>query len=222
MKIFKKSSEPDAKLVRPGLVPALLLILSITWRSIAQPLHNPHTSLPSAAINPTSAITLQTQEHISSNPASNTVNNLTLYTSSADATHRIALAKRGDSINLLPFKILHRHQHFLIYPSVLTVNAVVGFWQKVALETMYKNGLEAPTALFTITQGQLQATFSCLGRTMPWTTVYDVAVRVIQSVNGGLVDTFDLIYEEAGTGFTLWVSFQVLENKLDRKRKRPG
>ena len=82
--------------------------------------------------------------------------------------------------------------------------------------------MEAPKSLFTITQGQLQATFSCLGKAVPWGTVHDVALRVIQSVNAGWVDTFDAVYEEAGTGFTLWVSFRVLENGLGRKRKRPG
>ena len=151
-----------------------------------------------------------------------TTNTLIFDHSSADATQHGALPKRGDDANLIPCKLLRRHQHYILYPSVLTVNAVIGFWQKVALETIYKASQEAPKTIFTFTQGQLQATFSCLGIAVPWNTVHDVALRVIQAVNSGWVDTFDAVYEEASTGFTLWVSFQVVENRVSTKRKRPG
>ena len=90
------------------------------------------------------------------------------------------------------------------------------------METIYNAAQEAPKTLFTFTQGQLQATFSCLGRAVPWNTVHDVALRVIEAVNHGWVDTFDAVYEEASTGFTFWVSFQVLENRVPKKRKRPS
>ena len=191
-------------------------MVSITWHSIAQPTHNSHMSTFSAAF------TLQTPEDIFSSMRSDIINTLILDTSSVEVTHHAALAKRGEGNGLVRCKILRRHQHFVIYPSVLTVNALIDFWQKVALETIYKDGSEAPKTLFTFTQGQLQATFSCLGSTIPWKTVHDVAFRVIQSVNDGWVDTFDAIYEEVRGAFTFWVSFQVLENRLKRKRNRPG
>ena len=203
-------------MARLGLVSTLLLILLITWHLIAQPLHNSHISTSSAAI------ASQTQEDIFSSTTSDTINTPILDTSSIEVTHHAALAKRGEDNNPVHCKFLQRHQHSVIYPSVLTVNALVGFWQKVALETIYRDGLEAPKTLFTFTQGQLQATFSCLGSSIPWKTVQEVAFRVIQSVNMGWVDTFDAIYEEARGAFTFWVSFQVLENKLKRKRNRPG
>lgn len=205
----------NAKMARPKLVSTLLLILSITWHSIARPSQDPYTSTSAVAI------ILPTSEDISLTMTSDAINTLNFDFPSVDVTQHAALTKRGGSNFLVPCKVLQRHRHFIIYPSVLTVNAVIGFWQKVALETIYKAG-QAQETLFTVTQGQLQATFSCLGRTMPWNTVHDVALRVIQSVNNGWVDTFDAIYEESSTGFTLWVSFQVLENKLARKRKSPG
>ena len=198
-----------------GMVSTLLLILSITWHSAAQPLYTQYTSSSSVAI------TLPTSEAISLITKLDTTNPLNSDPPSINITHHPLLPKRGDDPHLVPCKLLQRHQHYLIYPSILTVNAVIGFWQKIALETIYMAG-QAPETLFTFTQGQLQATFSCLGRAVPWNTVYDVAMRVIQSVNNGWVDTFDAIYEEASMGFTLWVKFQVLENALPRKRKRPG
>ncbi|CAF9935268.1 MAG: hypothetical protein HETSPECPRED_009722 [Heterodermia speciosa] len=203
-------------MARPGVVTALLFLLSITWHSNAQPLHNPYTSTSSVPI------TIPTSEDISLSLTSDTISTLNSDSLSVDITAQTALIKRGEDPNLIPCKMLQRHQHFIIYPSILTVNAVIGFWQKVALETIYKSSMEAPKSLFTITQGQLQATFSCLGKAVPWDTVHDVALRVIQSVNDGWVDTFDAVYEDARTGFTLWVSFRVLENGLARKRKRPG
>ncbi|KAL8791772.1 MAG: hypothetical protein Q9195_005648 [Heterodermia aff. obscurata] len=152
------------------------------------------------------------------------INTLTFDPPSIDLTnHHTALPKRGDTPNLIPCKLLRRHQHFLIYPSILTVNAIIGFWQKVALESLYQPAMQsAPQSLFTITQGQLQATFSCLGQAVPWGTVHDVALRVIQSVNEGWVDTFDAVYEEVATGMVLWVSFRVVEGSGGRKRKGPG
>ena len=206
----------DPKMVRPESVWAFLLILSITWHSIAQALHNSYATTSSMAI------ALSTQEDPSFGMTLDTINTLNFDPSSVYVTQHTALTKRGERANLVPCKILQRHQHFVIYPSVLTVNAIVGFWQKVALETIYKAVSEAPNALLTFTQGQLQATFSCMGTTIPWNTVHDMALRVIQSVNMGWVDTFDAVYEEASGAFTLWVSFHVLVNKPERKRKSPG
>ena len=189
---------------------AILLVLPITWYSAAKPVRDLR--------NPTSAAI--DIEGTSENPFLNKPSSVTILEGREqtldDFSPNTALARRGgggESGAVTPtmhLKMAKRSQQAALFPTLLCANTLVDFWQKVALEAVYNKHLEPAKAIFTITHGLLSATFSCLGSNVPWDFVYDVAMQAFAVVRQGLVDTFDVLYEQASTGHTIWVSFRVL------------
>ncbi len=129
------------------------------------------------------------------------------------------LGKRvRDIVPIARCKLLSRHQIAVVLPTLAGVMALQNFWRTIAFNAIHShNGLKQPTELFTFTQGQIQATFSCLGQPVSWDFVHDFAMNAVGSVGEGWLDTFDAIYEQEVTSFTVWVSLRVLDSAL-----RPG
>lgn len=106
-------------------------------------------------------------------------------------------------------------------PTTLGAATVHAFWTNLQLRSLYDEYFDNPGPLFTITQGALQATFSCLGQAVPWDFVHDFATNAAESVVQGWLETFDAVFEQEATGITMWVSLRVAQG-LPAKRKRPG
>ena len=189
---------------------AILLIMSLTWCSAAKPLHQSKDSHFSAFAS------LQTRELQSVPTALDTSIYPTQGGSSNILEKDSALAKRADGPHLATCKMMRRYQHSVIYPSILCANALLNFWQRVALNALYHANVGLQKTIATFTYGRLQATFSCLGTNVPWGTVHDVAMTALEDVRLGWTDTFDAVYEEMTTGSTLWMSLRVLDESQAR------
>ena len=181
------------------------LVMVFTWCSAAKPLYRSDISDSPIAPN----LHLRRPQFL--NEALNTGSSPTKDHHSINFRRQSTLVKRAGINPLASCKIIQRHQSATIWPSILTVNALVHFWQKVALEAIHQNAMVQPKTIFTFTSGRLQATFSSLGSGVPWPTVGDIAMMAVESVRTGWLDTFDAVYEELNTGYTLWVSLRVLE-----------
>ena len=120
--------------------------------------------------------------------------------------------KRTYPKNLFPgYKFLTRHQQSAIIPIVGGAAALKGFWQTISLKAIYNDwASETPSALFTITEGLLQATFSGLGHDVPWLFVRNFAMDAAAAVDMKWTDTFDAYYEQEGTGIVICISLRVL------------
>lgn len=192
----------------------LPLLLTFIQTSVSKPLHTSHTVLVH------NTTTLQSREepiHYTPSP----VNLLgSHHQSLGDEEHNTAIAPRGKSgISVMNCKLLARHQQSAILPTVIGAAALKGFWQIVAMKALYSDAFKDPhRALFTITEGALQATFSCLGQPVPWDFVQNFAMMAAQSVESGWLEAFDVIYEQELVGITIWVSLRILD-KGTRKRK---
>ncbi len=75
--------------------------------------------------------------------------------------------------------------------------------------------------LFTVTQGALQAAFSCRARQCRGISCIPLGSNAAESVVEGWLGTFNAVYEQEATGITMWVSLRVAQ-RLGMKRKRPG
>ena len=134
---------------------------------------------------------------------------------SVDTPH---LTRRTAS--LADSEVIYFHPQSAIIPGASTAAALRGFWQLVSMKALYNNAFhEQKQQLFTISQGILQATFSSLGADIPWYFVSDFAIKMSGMVDRGLTDTFDLVYEQQGTGAVFWVSLRVL---VRARRKGTG
>ncbi|MCJ1451352.1 hypothetical protein MMC28_001688 [Mycoblastus sanguinarius] len=120
--------------------------------------------------------------------------------------------KRNLAKNIIGMKFLRRNSQSSIVPFVVGAKALEVFWSSIAIDASVSDWTyEKPKALFTITEGALQATFSCLGQAVPWDFVVDFASQAAEAVARGWTDTFDAYYEQEGTGFAVLVSFRILE-----------
>lgn len=129
------------------------------------------------------------------------------------ASKRTVASDRG-------FRLVHRYQQSAIIPGASGAAALKGFWQLVSMKALYNNALgEKQEQLFTITEGVLQATFSCFGSEIPWGFVQDFAMKLAGMVDRGWTDTFDMAYEQEATGFVYWVSLRVL---IRARRRETG
>lgn len=140
-------------------------------------------------------------------------------------THHVSnepLATRGEhGISIINCKVLQRHQQYAIVPTLRAIATMRNFWQILQIRTIYDSFFSNPKELFTITEGRLQVTFSCLGQAVPWEFIHDFAVNAGNAVAMGWLDTFDAIYEQDITGITVWVSLRVLP-ALGMNGNRPG
>lgn len=133
-----------------------------------------------------------------------------------------AMTKRtGRNTPMISCKEVWRHQQYAVMPTVLGVATLHAFWSELQFRSVYDEYFDNLGPYFTITQGALQATFSCLGQAVPWDFVHDFAKNAAESVVQGWLETFDAVYEQEATGVTMWVSLRVVQG-LHAKRKRPG
>lgn len=120
-------------------------------------------------------------------------------------------------------QLIQRYQQSAIVPTVSSIAALKGFWQTISMKALYYSAFgEEPKYLFTITEGVLQATFSCLGQEVPWDFVRLFAMKLVGMVDMGWTDTFDAVYELEKTGVVLWVSLRVLVKATKRKKPKAG
>ena len=196
----------------------ILSSLLLIGASIAKPLVHPH-NFYSAATKAETRDQSQVQS-FSHDSFQQTHEQL-----SSDTGQLTALStyKRGFE-PIVQCKILKRHQQAVVLPTLIGVTMLQNFWLKIALDATSKfSSLEPAKALFTITQGNLQATFSCLGIGVPWDFVHEISMNAWKSVSNGWLDTFDAIYEQSITGYQVWVSLRVLgQPQGGLKRARPG
>ena len=191
----------------------LLFSLTLAWLSVINAI-----SLPSAALSPLGVI--RTQSLHAGQPRYMTLrrSEYKIY----DVGNPRVIAKRTTN-PYLRFKLIQRHQQLAIIPGLLGASVLKAFWQTISLKALYNSAAsESQETLFTVTEGLLQATFSCLGASLPWKTVYDIAMLVGDNVSRGLLETFDVIYEQDITGISVWVSLRILDRADgSRKRERP-
>ena len=184
----------------PGQYLLLLpLLVSLAWPSLGNPFHS----------RVTHASEITTIPAVGDLP--------TLPTSERDA----ALARRtAKVVPMISCKEVWRHQQYAVMPTALGAATLQAFWNNLQLMSIYNEFFDNPRPFFTITQGALQATFSCLGQAVPWDFVHGFSMKAADSVVQGWLGTFDAVYEQEGTGITMWVSLRVVE-RLGAKRKRP-
>lgn len=119
-------------------------------------------------------------------------------------------------------QLIQRYTQSAIVPTVSSVAALKGFWQTISMKALYNSASgEAQKSLFTIKEGVLMATFSCLGQEVPWDFVQDFAMNLVGMVDMGWTDTFDAIYENAA-GHLFWVSLRVLVKATKKRKPTPG
>ena len=143
------------------------------------------------------------------------LNGQTCYKSHHEAT---AAMVRRTVPSFKGYQLLQRRQQSAIVGTVSGIAALKGFWQRISMKALYNNALgEQPKHLFTITEGILQATFSCLGQEVPWDFVQDFSMKLVGMVDMGWTDTFDAVYEQEDTGYVFWVSLRVLIKATKKK-----
>jgi hypothetical protein len=136
--------------------------------------------------------------------------------------HAMALARRTKiGLPMINCKQVWRHQQYAVIPTAVGAATLHAFWKTLQWRSIFDVSFNNAGPIFTITQGALQATFSCLGQAVPWDFVHDFAMNAAESVLQGWLETFDAVYEQEATGITMWVSLRVVQ-RLDAKRKRPG
>jgi hypothetical protein len=120
---------------------------------------------------------------------------------------------------MIACKSVVRHQQYAVFPTILGAATLQAFWNTLQMRSIYDEFFDKPTSLFTVTEGALQATFSCLGQAVPWDFVHDFSQLAAEGARQGRLETFDAVYEQEETGFTMWVSLRVV-GRLVGKRKR--
>lgn len=140
---------------------------------------------------------------------------------SSTSIHAVALARRTNiGVPMINCKQVWRHQQYAVIPTAVGAATLHAFWETLQWRSIDDVFFDSAKPIFTITQGALQATFSCLGQAVPRDFVHDFAMNAAESVLQGWLETFDAVYEQEATGIMMWVSLRVVQ-RLDAKRKRP-
>ena len=130
-------------------------------------------------------------------------------TTSLVASTEPAIAKRNK------IKLVHFKQFQYILPASIAVPWIREFFDAIVEDsTNYWPIALQPLALFTVTTGPFQLTFSCLGSRIPWAVITSAARRFSLLANRNFPCTFDAYYEDPETSITMMISLRLVGNLL--------
>ncbi|MCJ1452092.1 hypothetical protein MMC28_002433 [Mycoblastus sanguinarius] len=125
-----------------------------------------------------------------------------------------ALVKRSD------FALTFYKIYGAILPISLAAQSARIFFDAVNFHARYSWFLKEPSALFTVTGGPFQLSVSCLGSTVPWPIVANVAHDLSIMASRGLVNNFDAYYTDPGTLITIAISLRLTKEISGRMPPR--
>ena len=109
--------------------------------------------------------------------------------------------------------------HYATLTSMLPINVACGFlmqfFNTIKEKTNPSGGawISLPErSSFDVTVGSFQLKFSCIGDTIPWSFVWEMADRCLEATTRGFAELFDAVFMSNSGNIAVQVTLQMLES----------